>query len=284
MGRYLDPTNDVAFKRVFSDKTRMLSFLNSILRLKDDSRIIDLEFISPEELPDFGIGKRAVFDLKVQDKSGNIYVIEMQNRKEDHFLKRMQFYASTAYTNEARIDISHNALVPVILIAITNSKIFPDHVPCISHHTTLEMRTKERFLFDVAYVFVELPKFNKKSNDLTEPEDSWLYFLSNPTNTTEPPSTINDKAVLDAYTNIEEFRWSAEQYDAYIRARLAAEAVELTMEGEYKRGEAKGIEQGSLDEKKKIAQLMLSKNMALSESSDLTGLSLEALRNLNSIS
>ncbi|KDO03374.1 hypothetical protein [Rickettsia tamurae] len=52
MQRYLDPTNDVAFKKLFTDKTRLLSFLNNIMRLPEELRIIDLEYISNEQVPD----------------------------------------------------------------------------------------------------------------------------------------------------------------------------------------------------------------------------------------
>ncbi|KJV80900.1 hypothetical protein RHORCCE3_0078 [Rickettsia hoogstraalii str. RCCE3] len=36
MQRYLDPTNDVAFKKLFTDKTRLISFLNNIMRLPEE--------------------------------------------------------------------------------------------------------------------------------------------------------------------------------------------------------------------------------------------------------
>ncbi|KJV62158.1 hypothetical protein APHACPA_1179 [Rickettsia amblyommatis str. Ac/Pa] len=36
MQRYLDPINDVAFKKLFMDKTRLLSFLNNIMRLPEE--------------------------------------------------------------------------------------------------------------------------------------------------------------------------------------------------------------------------------------------------------
>src|SRR5437016_1401587 len=80
--RYLDPTNDVAFKKVFGDKSRLRDFLNAILRLPEGFKIKELDFIPTEEVPDLGQGKRSIFDLKCKDESGNVYVVEMQNRRE----------------------------------------------------------------------------------------------------------------------------------------------------------------------------------------------------------
>ena len=33
--KYLDPTNDVAFKKIFSEKHRLIHLLNHILKLED---------------------------------------------------------------------------------------------------------------------------------------------------------------------------------------------------------------------------------------------------------
>lgn len=288
MIRYLDPTNDVAFKRVFGDKTRMTSFLNSILHLEEGLRIVELEFISPEELPDFGIGKKAVFDLKVKDEAGNYYVVEMQNRKEDSFLKRMQFYASSAYTNQARRGITHDGLMPVILVAIVNNKIFPDDVPCISYHHTLELKTKKRHLYDVSYVFVELAKFHKTPEQIDTIEDEWLYFLACQHEAKAPPETIKDQIVLEAFENIEQFNWTEGQYDAYIRAKLAADAEFITREAEYGRGKVEGeikgrMEgeiKGKIEGKIEIAKLMLSSGESIEKIIQFTGLPASDIANL----
>jgi len=278
--RYLDPTNDVAFKRVFENKTRLMSFLNSILRLEGDSQIINLNFMSPEEVPDFGIGKKAVFDLQVSDARGKRYVIEMQNRKEDHFLQRMQFYASTAYTNQARRGVLHDALVPVILIAITKNKIFSDDIECVSYHATLETKTKQQHLFAVSYVFVELPKFDKKEDELSGPCDEWLYFLSKSIDSRKPPITVSEKAVLDAFDNIEKFNWTEGQYDAYVRARLSYEVELLAMNKSYDEGKEEGREEGSLQKAKEIAIQSLRAGIEISIISNITGLSKEDIEKL----
>ena len=46
--RYLDPKNDVAFKKLFSNKERLISLLNAILKLSDGHKIIDLDYIPQE--------------------------------------------------------------------------------------------------------------------------------------------------------------------------------------------------------------------------------------------
>jgi hypothetical protein len=41
--RYLEATNDVAFKKLFSNKDRLIDLLNSILKLSEGNRIKELD-------------------------------------------------------------------------------------------------------------------------------------------------------------------------------------------------------------------------------------------------
>jgi len=58
--RYLDPTNDVAFKKLFNKKERLINLLNSILKLTVGARIKELDYIPVEQMPLFSDGKRNI--------------------------------------------------------------------------------------------------------------------------------------------------------------------------------------------------------------------------------
>ncbi len=242
--RYLDPTNDVAFKKLFSKKELLKDFLNAVLRLEEGCKITELEFIPQEEVPNFKTGRRSIFDIKCKDQEGKNYIVEMQNRPEGSFLNRIQCYASHAVVSQALKGVTHKGLVPVILLAITKENLFDDEIECISYHHTLESRTKKQLLFALSYVFIELPKFKKLAAELKNEEDDWLFFFSNWKDAKEPPETITDPLVLEAYETIEQFNWTAEEYDAYFRARLAAEADDLMLTKNFEEGIEKGIEKG----------------------------------------
>ena len=40
--RYLDPTNDVAFKKIFAEKDLIMHFLNTVLKLDEENKIVAL--------------------------------------------------------------------------------------------------------------------------------------------------------------------------------------------------------------------------------------------------
>ena len=240
--RFLDPTNDVAFKRLFSDKEILKDFLNAVLRLPEGHKIKELQFIPVEELPPFGFGKRSIFDVKCCDEAGNWYVVEMQNRSEKAFLKRAQYYAAHAYVSQGVQGKTHDGFMPVILVALSKYKLFDDSIGYISYHKTFEEETKQHCLYDMSYVFIELPKFTKKEKELKTIEDYWLYFFSQWSKTNEPPENLTDECIVKAYKTLDQFNWTEGQYDAYVRARLAAEAEELSLNKSFEEGIEAGLE------------------------------------------
>ncbi|MDR2763879.1 MAG: Rpn family recombination-promoting nuclease/putative transposase, partial [Tannerella sp.] len=57
MARYLDPKNDLIFKRIFGTHPHLLtSFLNALMPLPPDRRIEYIEYLSPEQVPDSPLG------------------------------------------------------------------------------------------------------------------------------------------------------------------------------------------------------------------------------------
>ncbi|MBT4880188.1 MAG: hypothetical protein HOI80_06700 [Alphaproteobacteria bacterium] len=80
MGRYFDPTNDIAFKKIFCTehgKVSLISFLNAILRLKKKDWIEHVEFVPFIQNPLIEGGKQVIFDCKCRDRKGHEFIVEM---------------------------------------------------------------------------------------------------------------------------------------------------------------------------------------------------------------
>jgi predicted transposase/invertase (TIGR01784 family) len=249
MQRYLDPTNDVAFKKLFSDKVKLIDLLNCVLGLPEGLRIKDLEYIPTEQMPLYLDGKRSIFDLKVKDESGRWYIVEMQRKTEKDYLNRAQYYGCYSYISQLEEGIAHKDLLPVVVVSIIGSRVFSDELPCINYHHLKETTTKKQYLFSLTYVFIELGKFNEK--EIKNDTDEWLHFLKCAAKEQEPPKEITNEKVLSAYNEVEQYKWTAAEHDAYIRSRLAQEAEEEkeanmleSIEARYEEGMAKGIAEG----------------------------------------
>ena len=208
MPRYLDPTNDFAFKRVFCDKKRLISFLNAIMKLPQGNQIVDLRYIPQEQVPELIHRKSSLIDIKCKDEAGNVFIVEMQNGYEQHLLKRLQFYSSSAYTAQLRSGGSYGALDPVFVIVLLRDQVIEPDIPIISYPKSTEVSTGKHIFTDIAHVIVALQKFTKSEDSLTNEEDDWLYFLSQWSVTQEPPKTLKEPAILEAYQQLEEFRLS----------------------------------------------------------------------------
>lgn len=276
--RYLDPTNDVAFKKLFNNKERLINLLNSILKLTEGNRIKELDYIPVEQMPLFSDGKRSIFDLKVKDEAGRWYIIEMQRKTEKDYINRVQFYGSYSYINQIEEGIKHSNLLPVVIISIMGKTIFPKELPCINYHHFKESTTNKQYLFSLTYVFVELGKFD--ASKIKDDTDQWLHLLKCAHNEQEPPKEIDNANVLSAYEDLEQYRWTAQEHDAYIRSKLAMEAEQLNLEKSYddglEAGEAKGEKRKSIE----IARQMLLDGEPIERIIKFTKLTKQEIENL----
>ena len=77
--KYLDPKNDLIFKKVFGEHPDILrSFLNSMLPLAEGQEIVELEYLSPEMIPETFLEKFTAVDVRCKDNHGRQFLIEMQ--------------------------------------------------------------------------------------------------------------------------------------------------------------------------------------------------------------
>ncbi len=268
--RYLDPTNDVAFKKLFNNKERLINLLNSILKLSEGSRIKELDYIPVEQMPLFLDGKRSIFDLKVKDEAERWYIIEMQGKTEKDYINRVQFYGSYSYINQIEEGIKHSDLLPVIIISIIGKTIFPKELPYINYHHFKETTTNKQYLFSLTYVFVELGKFD--ANKIQNDTDQWLHLLKYAHSEQQPPREIDNINVLSAYEDLEQYKWTAQEHDAYIRSKLAMEAEQLNLDKSY--------DDGKTDERIEIAKQMLSDNELMEKIIKFTKLTKEQIEKL----
>lgn len=140
MTKLADPTNDIAFKKIFSEdniegiKDFAESIISNTIGFPFSAKLVSLEFLHKDQMPSLLKGKKSLCDLKVKDDKNNIYIIEMQNRNEEDYLQRIQYYASHAITDQLEQGIGHTGLNPVITVSIMGRKCFTDDIPCISYH------------------------------------------------------------------------------------------------------------------------------------------------------
>ena len=91
---FADPKTDFVFKRIFgaeSHKRLLIELLNAFLELDEEHRIVDLEYLTPEQRVPVDELKLSLVDVKCFDQSGRHYVVEMQVLKVEGIEKRVVF-------------------------------------------------------------------------------------------------------------------------------------------------------------------------------------------------
>ena len=92
----------------------------------------------------------------------------------------MLFYWAKVYQQQLQEGEKYDNLRPTIVISFLNDVLFPR---AESHHLCFHLREDDlgfAMTQDIAFHFLELPKFKKSLAELTTAMDIWLYFLNSP--------------------------------------------------------------------------------------------------------
>jgi predicted transposase/invertase (TIGR01784 family) len=187
MERCLDPKNDLLFKKIFGEhKELLISFLNSLLPLKEGQDIIEIEYLSPEMVPKTELGKFSIVDVRCTDKGGRMFIVEMQNDWSEMFRNRLLINGSKAIVKQMdRKGVNDAAktyydLEPVYVLAVVNDEFTDKNDKEWYHHLQIiEERNPKVIIKGLDFVLLELPKFKPETWTIVQKKMAvlWLRFL-----------------------------------------------------------------------------------------------------------
>ena len=213
MERYLDPKNDLLFKKIFGEhKDLLISFLNALLPLEDEQEIQKIEYLSPEQVPETPYGKLSIVDVKCIDNTGRSFIVEMQNEWTKAFSKRLLINGAKAIVNrmnKKRLGdkaVDFYELEPVYVLAIVNDEFTEKNKKEWYHHFKLtNPKNPDMEIEGLEYVLLELPKFKPETWTFAEKKMAvlWLRFLRELNhNTEELPAELKDNKLIHKAINI----------------------------------------------------------------------------------
>ena len=196
-GRYINPLTDFGFKRIFGTETNkdfLIDFLNAVLEI--EGGIVDLRYDNPERQGRAKIDRRAIFDLYCITGKGEHIIVEMQNVQQDNFKDRVLYYASFPIQEQGQRKKDWDfQLTPVYSVNILNFKFSkgPDEEQQYFHYVQLIDKISNCVFYKkLAFVFIELPNFTKKENELETNIDRWLYLLKYLAEMQDLPDVLHD--------------------------------------------------------------------------------------------
>ncbi|MDR0750755.1 MAG: Rpn family recombination-promoting nuclease/putative transposase [Tannerellaceae bacterium] len=221
MAHYLDPKNDLIFKRIFGGHPDLLmSFLNALMPLEEGQLIESLKYLPAEQVPDTPAKKNSIVDVRCRDNRGRQFIVEMQMYWTTSFSNRILFNASKAYVNQLEISEKYDLLHPVYALGILND-IFDRKTDEFYHHYRIvNYRNSDEVIKGLEFVMIELPKFRAETWTDRRMAALWLRFLKEVKDGLNdvPPDLKEDAEINRALDLCEEAAYTdAERlvYDAY---------------------------------------------------------------------
>ena len=250
--RFINPKIDFAFKKIFASAQStdiLISFLNALL-YEGETIVESLEIIDPYLSPQIVGVKDSYLDVKARLNDGTFVIIEMQVLNVQAFSKRVLYNAAKTYALQLTIGEVYQRLQPVIALTITDFEMFNESQDVISHFVFKERtRLSDYPQNQIELVFVELPKFNKKLEELETLTDKWIYFIKTTGTLNEVPQTMATVPQIQrAFEIANQVSLTREEFDTLQQQEFFVQdqqsSVALGIEKGRQEGRQEGRQQG----------------------------------------
>ena len=302
MAHYLDPKNDLTFKRVFGEHKHLcMSLINSMLPL--EKPIVSIEYQTGELVPELtDVLRNTIVDVRCTDSDHRQFIVEMQLYWSESFKSRVLLNASKAYVMQLDKAEKFELLQPVYALNFVNDEFekSPEMKDEYYHYYKIvNVKNTEKQIEGLEFLFLELPKFKPQNRAEKKLHELWMRFLTEINERTEkvPEELLENELIREAVGYMEKAAYTKAQLAAYDKWKIAAMTERSAIndalregkaEGEaigLEKGEAIGLEKGKAigleeGEHKKaiaVAKKLLEKGMSIQDVSDTTGLTTEQI-------
>jgi predicted transposase/invertase (TIGR01784 family) len=270
--QFLDVKTDYAFKKVFGSeqsKPILMSFLNALLDFNGE-KITDLIIVDPYQIPLLQGMKDTFVDVKAVLSNQTNVIIEMQILNVEGFEKRVLYNAAKSYSTQLLKGEKYHLLNPVIALTITDFVMFEDLKDIISTFKLLEKTNLINYSDDIQLVFIELPKFLKTDQELTNITDKWIYFVKNAGSLEYIPETLqNDQEIQQAFTIANTASLSRSELELQEKRHDFIRLQQGSLDLARAQGKKEGLQQG----REEIAKNLLAAGLEMSLIMQTTGFS-----------
>jgi predicted transposase/invertase (TIGR01784 family) len=286
--RYLNLLTDFGFKYVFAkNKVVFIHLLNLIIN--SEKKIRNIRYLPAEQLGNREEDRKAIYDIYCRSDRKEPLIFEMQVGKQRHFMNRALYYSSFAIQSQAKKGIWDFGFNPVYLVCMLNFILNGGSDLCIDYNCLMSRKMQKQTSDKLHIITVELPKFNKKLNELENDLDRWLYCFRHLPDLQEQPEELKGHPIFDLLFEVAEINnLTPKEMKGYAKSVAEYHDVQLMMqcsleegrEAGRKEGMEKGLETGLKKGKIEVAGKMLKMGFSINDIAAITGLPLEQIRRL----
>ncbi len=135
-----------------------------------------------------------------------------------------------------------------------------------------DIETKKVFYDKLTFIYLEMPKFNKKATELTTRFEKWLFVLKNLHKLDKIPEELKEKIFLKLFKTAEIAKFTKAEHQDYEDS--------LKYYRDLKNSLDTAKEEGKIEGKIEIAKNMIKKGIDISLISEMTNLSIEDIKNI----
>lgn len=284
--KYINPYTDFGFKLLFGtamNKELLISFLNALL-FKEET-VKDVTYLNAEHLDTQEYDRRAVFDVYCENEKGEKFLVEMQRGEQQFFKDRSVYYATFPIREQSQRGKWDYELKAVYIIGILNFT-FNDTDGDYFHHEVklVDLYTHKVFYDKLTFIYLEMPKFNKKEDELESMFDKWLFVLRNLSSLFERPRALQNRVFDRLFEAAEIAKFNPKELGEYWESLKNFRDWYSVMSTQLKKGREEGLkeglEQGRKEECFKNAKKMKQAGIAFDVVAQVTGLSIGEIASL----
>lgn len=167
--KYLNPFTDFGFKKLFGSEINsdlLISFLNEVLPAK--AQIKTLTYLKSENLGRSAMDRKVIYDLYCENEKGEKFIVELQKAKQKFFKDHTIFYSTFPIQEQAQRGDWNFQLKAVYTVSILDFVWNEENEESQVKETAMLMSidTKKIFYDKLTYVYIQIPLFEKKENEL----------------------------------------------------------------------------------------------------------------------
>jgi len=280
MAKYLNPKNDLTFKRIFGEHPDLLiDFLNSVMPFESNRQIIEIEYLPSELAPDTPTKKYSIVDVRCKDNFKRKFIIEMQMFWNSDFYNRLVFNAGKAYVKQLDVGEEYHLLQPVYTLALLNENFDKKTDNFYHHYQIVNKENTNEVIPGLEFVLVELTdKFRHENITDRKLMVLWLRFLKevNENMRELPPEMRENKFISKAAEICESGAFSPEELAAYDKYWDIIRTEKALKEGSRREGRAEGEKLKAIE----IAKKMKTRGTPFDQISEMTDLTIEEIEKL----
>lgn len=286
--KYINPYTDFGFKKLFGEegsKDLLIDFLNELLPEKH--KITDLTFKNPITDGHITSDRKAIFDIHCTTRDNHRIIVEMQKAKMKFFKDRTVFYTSFPIRDQAQKGDWDFELTPVYCVAILDFE-FEKNNDDYLNHVHLKDQYHEIFYDKLSYIYIEMPRFDKKITELESHFEKWLYFLKHLEDFETIPEILQEPVFEKGFKIAELANYTRDELAEYEASLMIYRDLKGVIDTSYEEGMREGIKkgvkegkkQGKIEGKIETARNLLKCNVSPDIISKSTGLSVDEIEKL----